>query len=70
MTAGDVRLDAAGKVTATAFPGHMMFYAPGVTTADLGTTPQAQKTDRTLPFVFDRGAGGSELAYIIAKVHH
>lgn len=70
MTAGDVKLDASGKVTATAFPGHMMFYAPGVTSADLGTSPDAAKQDRTLPFVFDRGAGGTNLAYIIAVPHH
>ena len=69
MTAGDVRLDASGKVTATAFPGHMMFYAPGVSSADLGYTPEAAKQDRTLPFVFDGGAGGNELAYIIAVPH-
>jgi hypothetical protein len=70
MAAGDVKLDSAGKITATAFPGHMMFYAPGVTTADLGTTPEALKQDRTLPSVFDRGAGGADLAYIIAVPHH
>ena len=70
MTAGDVKLDASGKVTATAFPGHMMFYAPGVTTADLGTTAETRKKDPTLPFVFNSGAGGSELAYIIAVPHH
>jgi hypothetical protein len=70
MTAGDVKLDASGKVTATAFPGHMMFYAPGVTSADLGYSPEAAKQDRTLPFVFDRGAGGADLAYIIAVPHH
>jgi hypothetical protein len=69
MTAGDVRLDGSGKVTATAFPGHMMFYAPGVTSADLGYTPEAGKKDPTLPFVFDRGAGGTNLAYIIAVPH-
>lgn len=70
MMAGDVKLDAAGKITATAFPGHMMFYAPGVTSADLGYSASAAREDRTLPFVFDRGAGGSELAYIIAVPHH
>ena len=70
MTAGDLRLDASGKVTTQAFPGHMMFYAPGVTTADLGTTPEASAKDRTLPSVFAGGAGGADLAYIIAVPHH
>ncbi len=70
MTAGDIRLDASGNITASAFPGHVMFYAPGVTTADLGYTAEAAKTNPTLPFVFDRGAGGQNLAYIIAVPHH
>jgi hypothetical protein len=69
MMAGDVKLDASGKVTATAFPGHMMFYAPGVTSADLGYSAAAAKQDRTLPFVFNSGAGGADLAYIIAVPH-
>lgn len=69
MSAGDVRLDASGKITATAFQGHMMFYAPVVTSADLGYTPEAAKKDRTLPFVFAGGAGGPDLAYIIAVPH-
>ncbi len=70
MTAGDIKLDSAGAITSIAFPGHMMFYAPGVTSADLGYTAEAAKADPTLPFVFDRGAGGTNLAYIIAVPHH
>lgn len=70
MSAGDIKLDASGNITATAFPGHMMFYAPGVTSADLGYTAEAAKKDPTLPFVFDRGAGGTNLAYIIAVPRH
>ncbi len=36
----------------------------------LGYTAEAAKTNPTLPFVFDRGAGGQNLAYIIAVPHH
>ena len=67
MTAGDVKLDASGKVTAVAFPGHSMIYAPGVTNADIGYRAES---GTSLPFIFDRGAGGSELAYVIAVPHH
>ena len=69
MLAGDVELDAKGKVT-RAHPGHYMIYAPGVTDSDIGSTPAARKLDPSLPFVFSRGAGGSELGYIIAIPHH
>ena len=67
MTSGDVKLDASGKVTSVAFPGHSMIYAPGVTNADIGYTRAA---GMSLPFIFDSGAGGTELAYIIAVPHH
>lgn len=67
MTAGDVKLDASGKVTSVAFPGHSMIYAPGVTNADIG---YRRESGMSLPFVFDGGAGGTNLAYIIAVPHH
>ena len=67
MTAGDVKLDASGKVTSVAFPGHSMIYAPGVTNADIGYTRAA---GTSLPFIFESGAGGTNLAYIIAVPHH
>ena len=66
MLVGDVDVDAeTGEITRTAFPGHYMIYAPGVTNADLGYSPEASRINRSLPFIFDRGAGGSELAYLI-----
>lgn len=65
MLAGDVRVDHTGAVTEQLYPGHYMFYAPGVTSADLGYDRAAAGADPSLPFVFDGGAGGARLAYII-----
>ncbi len=71
MLAGDVDLDTnTGRVTYTAFPGHYMIYAPGVTNADLGYSADASRINRSLPFIFDAGTGGSELAYLITVPHH
>jgi hypothetical protein len=68
MLAGDVVLDpATGRVTAQIYPGHYMFYSAGVTNAQLGFSPDAAKTDPTLPYVFAAGAGGEHgLSYVIA----
>jgi hypothetical protein len=68
MLAGDVEVDAkTGRVTRQVFPGHYMFYATGVTNAQLGFTADAARADATLPFVFAAGAGGTHgLGYIIA----
>jgi len=72
MLAGDVNLDTGtGKIVGQAFPGHYMIYAPGVTSADLGYSPEASKGNASLPFIFRSGAGGAELGYlIIAPQHH
>jgi hypothetical protein len=71
MLVGDVDIDSdTGEITRTAFPGHYMIYAPGVTSADLGYSPDASRIDRSLPFIFDAGAGGSDLAYLITVPHH
>ncbi len=71
MLVGDVDVDAeTGEITRTAFPGHYMIYAPGVTNSDLGYSPEASRINRSLPFIFDRGAGGSELAYLITVPFH
>lgn len=66
MLAGDVRVDETGAVTEQVFPGHYMFYAPGVTNEDIGFDPAARRADPTLPSIFAGGAGGAALAYIIA----
>ncbi len=69
MLAGDVILDhASGKVVKTQFPGHYMIYAPGVTNADVGYA--AGQSDATAPSIFSGGAGGADLAYLIAVPHH
>lgn len=69
MIAGDVELaPGSGKVTKTQFPGHYMIYAPGVTNADVGYT--RGKSGAADPSIFSSGAGGAELAYLIAVPHH
>jgi hypothetical protein len=71
MLAGDVMVDEFGAVTEQLYPGHYMFYAPGVTSADIGYDLAAAQADPTLPFVFASGAGGGRLAYmIVAPVGH
>lgn len=69
MLAGDVEVDpVTGRVTRQRFPGHFMFYAVGVTNAQLGVTAEATRADATLPTVFTGGAGGARgLAYVIVK---
>jgi hypothetical protein len=70
MLAGDVNLDiGTGAVTRQAFTGHYMIYAPGVTNADIGVAPNSG-AEKMMPFIFDRGAGGSNLAYLIAVPEH
>jgi len=67
MLEGDIDIDSlTGAITRQAYPGHYMFYANGVTSAQLGFTREAGQQDPTLPFVFSAGAGGDHgLAYII-----
>jgi hypothetical protein len=45
-----------GKVES--FPPHVMFYAPNLTNADLGTTPEALASNPWLPFVAYQGPHG------------
>jgi hypothetical protein len=45
-----------GKVES--FPPHMMFYAPNLTNADLGVTPEALAKNPSLPFVAYQGPHG------------
>ena len=69
MLVGDVILDqASGTVMKTQFPGHYMIYAPGVSNADVGYA--SGKSDATAPSIFSGGAGGADLAYLIAVPHH
>jgi len=71
MVAGDLNLDlSTGAVVKTVFPGHYMIYAPGVTNADIGHSPEASKANPSLPVIFSRGAGGSDLGYLITVPHH
>jgi hypothetical protein len=58
MLSGDIRSfnPRTGKIES--FPPHVMFYAPNLTNADLGTTPEALAKDPTLPFVAYQGPHG------------
>jgi len=58
MLSGDIRSfnSRTGKVES--FPPHVMFYAPNLTNADLGTTPEALASDPSLPFVAYQGPHG------------
>jgi hypothetical protein len=58
MLSGDIRNynPRTGKVES--FPPHVMFYAPNLTNADLGTTPEALAKDPSLPFVAYQGPQG------------
>jgi hypothetical protein len=58
MLSGDIRNynPRTGKVES--FPPHIMFYAPNLTNADLGTTPEALEKDPSLPFVAYQGPHG------------
>ena len=58
MLSGDIRNfnPRTGKVES--FPPHVMFYAPYLTNADLGTTPEALAKDPSLPFVAYQGPHG------------
>jgi len=58
MLSGDIRNfnPRTGKVES--FPPHVMFYAPNLTNADLGMTPEALAKDPSLPFVAYQGPHG------------
>ena len=58
MLSGDIRNfnPQTGKVES--FPPHVMFYAPNLTNADLGTTREALKKDPSLPFAAYEGPHG------------
>jgi hypothetical protein len=58
MLSGDIRNynPRTGKVES--FPPHVMFYAPNLTNADLGTTREALAKDPSLPFVAYQGPHG------------
>ncbi len=69
MVAGDLDLDPqTGNIIQTLFPGHYMFYAPHVTSEQLGASRDNRRDNPKLPSVFSGGAGGANLAYIITMV--
>ena len=58
MLSGDIRNynPETGKIES--FPPHVMFYAPNLTNADLGVTPEALAKNPSLPFVAYQGPHG------------
>ena len=67
MLSGDIRNynPHTGKVES--FPPHVMFYAPNVTNADLGTTREALKEDPSLPFIAYQGPHGYIIVLAVDK---
>jgi hypothetical protein len=65
MLSGDVRSFNPRTGRVESFPPHVMFYAPNLTNADLGTTPEALANDPSLPFVAYQGPQG----FIIMLTH-
>jgi hypothetical protein len=67
MLAGDVKqFDAqTGRILSVAYPPHYMFYAPGVTNADIGMTKEGSEINPSLPGVYSGYSGGTRTAYII-----
>jgi hypothetical protein len=64
MLSGDVQVFNPQIGTTGTFPPHIMFYAPNLTNADIGTTAEALNADPHLPFVAYQGPQG----YIIVMV--
>jgi hypothetical protein len=58
MFSGDIRNFNPRTRKVESFPPHVMFYAPNLTNADLGITPEALAKDPSLPFVAYQGPHG------------
>ena len=58
MFSGDIRNFNPRTGRVESFPPHVMFYAPNLTNADLGITPEALAKDPSLPFVAYQGPHG------------
>lgn len=63
MLKGDLAFNEKTQTFETLFPGHYMFYAPGVSNKDIGVDQKA--INPSLPFVYDGYSGGTRTAYII-----
>jgi hypothetical protein len=58
MLSGDIRNYNPETDKIESFPPHVMFYAPNLTNADLGVTPEALAKNPSLPFVAYQGPHG------------
>lgn len=70
MLSGDIRNynPQTGKVDS--FPPHMMFYAPNLTNADIGTTAEALGKNPWLPFVAYQGPHGYLIVVVGDQAKH
>ena len=69
MLSGDIRNYNPGTGQTGSFPPHIMFYAPNVTNADIGTTGAAFAKDSWLPFVAYQGPQGFIIVVVGDKAH-
>ena len=69
MLLGDIRNYNPRTGRIDSFPPHMMFYAPNVTNADIGTTGAALAKDPWLPFVAYQGPQGYIIVVVGDKAH-
>ena len=70
MLAGDVKFDRkSGQLSTTEFPPHYMFYAPGVTNADIGVSTEGMKQTPGLPFAYSGYSGDTRTTYIIVMAN-
>ncbi len=69
MLSGDIRNYNPATNHVDSFPPHIMFYAPNLTNADIGTTPQALNNNPWLPFVAYQGPHGYIIVVVGDKAH-
>jgi hypothetical protein len=69
MLSGDIRNYNPQSRKVESFPPHIMFYAPNLTNADIGTTAQALARDPWLPFVAYQGPHGYIIVVVGDKPH-
>jgi hypothetical protein len=70
MLSGDIRNYNPSTGQTESFPPHMMFYAPNVKNADIGTTGPAMEKDPWLPFVAYQGPQGFIIVLVGSASSH
>ena len=70
MLSGDIRNFNPQTGQVDSFPPHIMFYAPNLTNADIGSTPEALARNPWLPFVAYQGPHGFIIVVVGDKAKH